>query len=130
MAQVEAVDAPSAARRRTARAVSDNLLVRGVARAPAKVRTKLLVAFLVVAALLVVNGAVGLRFLAQSNGRVQSLGAIQLRSTQYQAVQSDSNLVRQLLGLRAANSASTLFGTTSAPAGGRSWVSIDHTISF
>ena len=48
----------------------DNWLVRAVARVPAHVRTKLLVAFLGIVALLVVVGVLGLRFLGQANARV------------------------------------------------------------
>ena len=57
-----------------------------VARAPANVRTKLLVAFLVIAALLVLVGVLGLRFLGQANARVERLGTLQLRSATYQAL--------------------------------------------
>ena len=55
--------------------------MRGVARAPATVRTKLLVAFLVIAALLVLVGVLGLRVLGQANARVERLGTLQLRSS-------------------------------------------------
>ena len=49
-------------------------------RAPATVRTKLLVAFLVIAALLVLVGVLGLRVLGQANARVERLDALQLRA--------------------------------------------------
>ena len=49
-------------------------------------RTKLLVAFLVIAALLVVVGVLGLRVLGQANARVERLGALQLRSSTYQTL--------------------------------------------
>ena len=63
---------------------TDNRLVRAVAGAPATVRTKLLVAFLIIAALLVLIGVLGLRLLGQSNARVQQLGTLQLQSEVYQ----------------------------------------------
>ena len=54
-------------------------LVRVVARVPATVRTKLLVAFLGIAALLVLVAVLGLQVLGQANARVERLGTLQLR---------------------------------------------------
>ena len=73
MAQPEVLEAPPA-RRWAALARMKNRLVGAVARAPANVRTKLLVAFLIIAALLVLVGVLGLRFLCQANARVDRLG--------------------------------------------------------
>jgi signal transduction histidine kinase len=77
-------------------------IVRLVARAPATVRTKLLVAFLAIAALLVLVSVLGLQVLGQANARVASLGAIQLRSSQYQALEAYATDLQQTLGVRAA----------------------------
>ena len=52
----------------------DNPLVRAVGRLPAKVHTKLLIAFVGTAVLLVVVGLLGLRVLGQSNDRVGASG--------------------------------------------------------
>ena len=65
MAHPGALRRSSPGRRWPALVGSDNPLVRAVAVAPARVRTKLLVAFLGIAALLVLVGVLGLRFLAQ-----------------------------------------------------------------
>ena len=73
--------------------------MRAVARIPAKVRTKLLVAFLVIAALLVVIALLGLRVLGQSNSRAERLGALQLRVAGYQDLEADAAALRQLLAL-------------------------------
>jgi hypothetical protein len=75
----------------------DNRLVRAVGRVPAKVHTKLLVAFAGTAVLVVVVGLLGLRLLGQSNDRVVSLGALQERAFAYGKLQSDVFNVRLLL---------------------------------
>src|ERR1700689_5987256 len=100
MPQPDAVDAPPAEGGWAALVGMDNRLVRVVARAPAKVRTKLLVSFLVIAALLVLVGFLGLRFLGQANARVERLGTLQTRSTAYVQLQTEATLLRQLLGFR------------------------------
>ena len=61
MAQPEALGAPPDLRRRAVRGRMQNRLVRLVARAPATLRTKLLVAFLAIAALLVLVSVLGLQ---------------------------------------------------------------------
>ena len=69
------------ARRRLSR--GDNVAVRAVGRLPAKVHTKLLIAFVGTAVLVVAVGVLGLRVLAQSNDRVAALGALQERAAAY-----------------------------------------------
>jgi signal transduction histidine kinase len=110
----------------------DNRLVRAVAGTPANVRTKLLAAFLIIAALLVLVGVLGLRFLGQSNARVQRLGTLQLRSTTYQNLATQANEVRQLLGLRGSSDSGvvTLTQAKATLLGGRGWVRVDNAISF
>jgi HAMP domain-containing protein len=54
-------------------------IVQAVGRVPAKVHTKLLIAFVGTSVLLVAVGVLGLRVLGQSNGRVGSLGSLQER---------------------------------------------------
>ena len=76
---------------------ADNPLVRAVGRLPAKVHTKLLVAFVGTALLVVVVGVLGLRVLGQSNDRVETLGALQERAVAYGKLQSDAAHVRLLL---------------------------------
>jgi signal transduction histidine kinase len=75
----------------------DNPLVRTVGRLPAKVHTKLLIAFVGTAVLLVAVGALGLRVLAQANDRVGRLGPLQERAAAYGKLQSDTAHVRLLL---------------------------------
>src|SRR5437763_9413378 len=87
-------------RRRGAR--SESPLVRAVGRAPVGVRTKLLVAFAGIVALLVVVAVLGLRVLGQSNARIETLGTLQLRAATYQSLQTQAQQLRQLLAIRVA----------------------------
>jgi signal transduction histidine kinase len=89
--------APAITRRLLSRA--DNPLVRAVARAPAKVRTKLLVAFLAIAALLVLIALLGLRVLGASNTRAERLGALQARVAGFNQLEAHATALRQLLAL-------------------------------
>jgi signal transduction histidine kinase len=75
----------------------DNRLVRAVGRLPAKVHTKLLIAFVGTAVLVVVVGVLGLRVLGQSNERVGTLGDLQKRAAAYGELRSDTKEVRLLL---------------------------------
>jgi signal transduction histidine kinase len=72
-------------------------LVRAVGRLPARVRTKLLIAFLGTSLLLVAVGLLGQRVLGQSNDRVGSLGALQERAFAYGQLQRDAMHVRALI---------------------------------
>ena len=58
-------------------------VVQAVGRVPAKVHTKLLIAFVGTSVLLVAVGLLGLRVLGQSNDRVGSLGSLQERAVGY-----------------------------------------------
>src|SRR5262245_62608812 len=64
--------------------------VRFVARVPARVQTKLLVAFLTIAALLVITGAGGLRELSGVNERTEELIKLQRKIEAYRQVQHDT----------------------------------------
>jgi len=75
----------------------DNALVRAVGRLPAKLHTKLLIAFIGTAVLVVVVGVLGLRVLGESQDRVTRLGALQQRAFAYGKLQSDASNVRLLL---------------------------------
>jgi signal transduction histidine kinase len=122
MAQVEVLEEPPAPRRWAALLGDENPLARLVARAPAKVRTKLLVAFLVIAALLVLVTVFGLRVLAQANSRVERLGEIQRRSAQYQALEAYATDLQQTLGVRAAGTpAVTPYTGGATLQGGEQW---------
>jgi signal transduction histidine kinase len=131
MPQPKALEAPPAPRRWAALAGAENRLVRAVARVRTNLRTKLLVGFLVIAALLVFVGVLGLRFLGQSNARVERLGTLQQRASQYQTLQTQANLLRQLLALRAGGEQGYEALTDAKKyAGGGDWVPVDKTIAF
>jgi signal transduction histidine kinase len=99
-AQTEAVGSPPVDTQRTVRTRADNPLVRAVGRAPFKLRTKLLVGFAGIVALLVLVAALGFRGLAQSNARVERIAALQLRAAAYQGLQTQARQLRELLGVR------------------------------
>jgi signal transduction histidine kinase len=75
----------------------DNPVVRAVGRLPARVHTKLLVAFVATALLVVAVGLLGLRVLGQSNDRVETLGALQERASSYATLQGAAGIIRLLL---------------------------------
>jgi signal transduction histidine kinase len=85
------------AERRQPLSRGDNPLVRAVGRLPARVRTKLLIAFVGTALLVVAVALIGLRVLGQSNDRVRTLGALQERAFAYGKLQSDTSNLRLLL---------------------------------
>jgi signal transduction histidine kinase len=130
MAQPEAVEAPSARRRWAALAGADNRLVRAVARVRTNLRTKLLVGFLGIAALLVFVAVLGLRFLGQSNTRVERLGTAQQRASQYSKIRTQADSLRGLLAVRVGGSEAGYAFLSGKPKslGGRDWVSVDKMI--
>src|SRR6201993_2762584 len=65
-------------------------LPRWVARIPAKVHVKLLVAFLAIVFLLIAVGAVGLQVLSQSNRRATELVELQRKIAAYRQLQHDT----------------------------------------
>src|SRR5213079_580543 len=110
----------------------DNPVVRAVGGAPVKLRTKLLVAFAAIAALLVMVAVLGLRVLGQSNARVEKLGTLQLRAATYQSLQTQAQLLRQLLSIRAAQDPNlrTYIGERPSQVdGGRRWMLVDVSIA-
>jgi len=67
-----------------------NPLVALVARVPARVQTKLLAAFLMIVALLIITGAGGLRELSGVNERTEELIKLQRKIEAYRQVQHDT----------------------------------------
>ena len=65
-------------------------LVSLVARAPARVQVKLLAAFLAIAMLLIIVGAVGLQVLRGVNERTEELIGLQRKIEAYRQVQHDT----------------------------------------
>jgi CHASE3 domain sensor protein len=61
-----------------------------IARVPVSISTKLLVAFLAIAALLVVVGAVGLAELGMANQRTEDLAGLQRKIAAYRQIQHDT----------------------------------------
>jgi len=118
------------AKRRRVLSRADNPLVRAVGRVPARVRTKLLVAFVGTVVLLIVVGILGLRVLGQSNGRVERLGTLQLRATAYREIQTDVVVGRLLLLVRTGNKDVNLYvgANPSAAPTGRSLAVLDGSI--
>ena len=76
---------------------SDNPLVNAIAKIPAKVQTKLLIAFLGTSTLLVAVGLLGQLVLGQSNDRVGSFGPLQKRAIAYGQLELAAGHVRALL---------------------------------
>jgi signal transduction histidine kinase/CHASE3 domain sensor protein len=74
-----------------------NFAVDLISRVPARVQTKLLVAFMVMVALLILLGAVGLRVLSGMNERTEELIELQRKIAAYRQVQHDTT--RQLYGV-------------------------------
>ncbi|PBB31229.1 hypothetical protein CK221_27580 [Mesorhizobium sp. WSM3868] len=77
-----------------------NWLVGWVARLPARVQTKLLIAFLSIVGLLIVLGAVGLQVLSGVNDQTNELIKLQRRIAAYRQVQHDTTT--QLYGISTA----------------------------
>ena len=77
-----------------------NLAVDLVSRVPARVQTKLLVAFLAMVALIILLGAVGLQVLSGMNARTEELIELQRKIAAYRQVQHDTT--RQLYGVATA----------------------------
>jgi signal transduction histidine kinase len=107
-----------------------NRLVRLVAGAPATLRTKLLVGFLAIAALLVLVSVLGLHVLGQANARVVRLGTLQLRSSTYDALEAHATDLRQALGARSAGTIQvTPYTGGSRLQGGRQWALADLAVA-
>jgi signal transduction histidine kinase len=123
-ARVTQQQAAAAVEKRRQLTRGDNPLVRAVGRLPAKVHTKLLVAFVGTALLVVAVGLLGLRVLGQSNDSVQRLGEFQNRAFAYGKLQSDAAHVRLLL---AENVGSDFYKIN--PPGGPVSVGVDQAVA-
>jgi signal transduction histidine kinase len=94
---------------------ADNPLVRAVAKLPAKLRTKLLAAFLAIAALLVLVSLLGVHVLGQANSRSERLKTLQTHRAGYQAIEAQATIVRDILGLCAGGADALRFTGVKAP---------------
>ena len=98
---------------------SDNPLVNTIARVPAKVQTKLLIAFLGTSTLLVAVGLLGQLVLGQSNDRVAALGALEQRAYAYAQLQRDVDQIRCPMGTATRGPTSTSCGRSPVNSAGR-----------
>ena len=98
---------------------ADNPLVRAVARIPAKLRTKLLAAFLAIAALLVFVSLLGVHVLGQANSRSERLKTLQTHRAGYETLLAQATTVRDILGLCAGGADAYKFTGGKAPASSR-----------
>ena len=90
-------------------------IVKAVARLPANVRTKLLIAFVGTALLLVAVGLLGPRVLGQSNDRVASVGPLQERAVQYSQLQAEAEHLRGVLSANVAKEFSNIWADAAVP---------------
>jgi signal transduction histidine kinase len=107
----------------------DNPLVRAVAGLPAGVHTKLLVAFVGTAVLVVAVAVLGLRVLVQSNARMETLGQLQERAFVYGKLQSDVYHVRLLLAENVASDFYRLNNPGLTPPSGREARPVDQAVA-
>jgi len=133
MAQPEVVVPAPPARRRWAAPLARLRALPGglVARLPAKVRTKLLVAFLVIAGLLVMVSLLGLRVLNQANAHVARLDTLQQRAVKYQEIAATTGDLEQLLNVRESGgpNLTRYAGGKALPASGEVWALADNQIA-
>jgi signal transduction histidine kinase len=101
-------------------------LVRAVARLPATVRTKLLIAFVGTSLLLVAVGLLGQLVLGQSNDRVASVGPLQERAVEYGQLQADAGYLRTVLAQNAGEDFYVVFPEAAPPAlRGKAAIAVD-----
>jgi len=96
----EAVEATTEPRRPRLGRSADNALVRGVARIPLPLGTKLLLGFAIVAALLALVAVLGLVSLSQSNSRGEQLKSLQQTNAYALLLKEDANELSTLVGDR------------------------------
>jgi signal transduction histidine kinase len=135
MAHPEVLEAPPARRWWAALRAVTGRISRALARVPGSVRTKLLVAFLAIATLLVVVGLLGVRVLGQANAHVGQLDTLRARTVHYQDIESRAGDLQQALGVRGGGdpSITQYTGGKKLPASGELWLLADldvtHTLS-
>jgi len=135
MAHPEVLEAPPARRWRAALRAAIGRIARVLVRVPGAVRTKLLIAFLAIAALLVVVGLLGVRVLGHANARVGQLDTLRARTVHYQDIESRAGDLQEALNVRSAGASSitAYTGTKKLPASGELWTLADldvgHTLS-
>src|SRR3954471_6799797 len=131
MAHVGVHEAPPPTRKgRAALRRCREALAQLFALVPGTVRTKMVVAFLTIAALLVILTVLGLRVLGQANARVERLDVLQLRSATYQALEAHAADLQQTLGARAAGDPTiSLYTGGKKLQGGQQWTLVDLAVA-
>jgi signal transduction histidine kinase len=131
LSESQAAEQPNAAAVEKRRPLSraDSPLVRAVGLLPAKVHTKLLVAFLATALLVVAVGLLGLRVLGQSNDRVERLGALQSRAFAYAKLQNDASHVRLLQAENVAGGFHTVNNPDTPQPSRRGVIAVDQAVA-
>ena len=82
---------------------------------PLKVRTKLLIAFVGTALLVVTVGLLGQLVLGQSNDRVASVGPLQERAVQYSQLQAEAEHLRDALSANVAKEFNAIWPDVAPP---------------
>jgi signal transduction histidine kinase len=90
-------------------------VARAVARVPANVRTKLLIAFVGTSLLLVAEGLLGQLVLGQSNDRVASVGPLQKRAVQYSQLEAEAENLRGILFINVAKEFNLIWPDVAPP---------------
>ena len=104
-------------------------IVQAVGRVPAKVHTKLLIAFVGTSVLLVAVGLLGLRVLGQSNDRVGSFGPLQERALRYGQLQQQAVDVRVLLAQNAGRDYSAVWPGAPPTSRGKDAIFVDRAVA-
>ena len=130
MSDVQTAEQPGTAAVKRQRLLSpaDNPLVRAVGRVPATVNTKLMVAFLATAVLVVVVGLLGVLVLGQANDRVERIGALQSRAFAYGQLQRDAFTIRLLLAENVAGDYNYVNNPDLPPQSSREVMAVDQAI--
>ena len=104
-------------------------VVEAIARVPATVHTKLLIAFVGTSVLLVAVGLLGLRVLGQSNDRVGSLGSLEERAIGFAELRRDAWHLRGLLAQNAGGEFSVGWPGVTRMNSGKKAMPIDQAVA-
>jgi signal transduction histidine kinase len=127
MAHPEVLEAPPARRGRAGLRAAKGRVALAFGRMPGSVRTKLVVSFLAIAALIVVVSLLGLRVLGQANARVVRLDTLQVRVAQYQGLAAAAAALQQSVNARDSGDAnqSTYTNDPTLKGSGKFWTLAD-----
>ena len=122
--------APAARRGRAAPRAVSRVVLRALAHLPGSLRTKLVVGFLAIAALLVLVSLLGLRVLGQANTRVERLDTLQLRAAGYEGLAAAAAALQQSVNVRDSGDSnqSTYTGDRTLKGSGTFWTLADRAV--